>query len=367
MRIIHVTDTSIYNYDGISTYINELLECSEKRGDQQLVLTTIPHNTNLKRKVIHKVPVYTFPHIPVLSSRKFKFAVPRKMGKVIDEFNPDLIWIHTIGPLGVFAARKAKNNYPVIYTKHCFDGDLWCNHLKIPKSLHQIIKSAAYFIENSVINPADKIIYHFNENAQIKLHKFSEKFKQLPPPLNKKFVKDSEIRKINKNYFALGFCGRCDPEKGIEDIFKSIDLFTKKHPFARIRLLLIGDGKVVDELKARYPDVEVSVTGFVDDVIPYLDQLDAFVLASSTETTSLSSLEAYARGLNIFTRPVGYLGENAELYDKVYTFNTPEELCALIENKLNHDIYVAPKTNLGLNKSIITFSDLYAAVTSEYA
>jgi glycosyltransferase involved in cell wall biosynthesis len=367
MRIIHVTDTSIYNYDGISTYINELLECSEKRGDQQLVLTTIPHNNKAKRKVLHNVPVFTFPHIPFLSSRKFKFAIPKNMGKVIDEFKPDLIWIHTIGPLGVYAAKKAKKQYPVIYTKHCFDGDLWCNHLKIPKSLQRIIKSAAYFIENSVIKPADKIIYHFNENAQIKLHKFSEKFRQLPPPLNKKFVRESEDKKINKNYFALGFCGRCDPEKGIVDIFKSIDLFTKRNPSKRVRLLLIGDGKVVNELKSVYPDVEVTVTGFVDDVIPYLDQLDAFVLASSTETTSLSSLEAYARGLTIFTRPVGYLGENAQLYDKVFTFNTHQELCDLIENKFKAEKHSSPTRHVGISKSIITFSDLYAAVTSEYA
>jgi hypothetical protein len=44
MKILHVTDGSIYNYDGISTYINELLEYACRGGAQLLVFTTVPLN-----------------------------------------------------------------------------------------------------------------------------------------------------------------------------------------------------------------------------------------------------------------------------------------------------------------------------------
>jgi hypothetical protein len=124
MKILHVTDGSIYNYDGVSTYINELLEFAYNGGEQLLVLSTVPVNPEKLRTVNHKVEVKEFKNLKIFSSDKFKFSLPRGMKKSLDEFEPDLVWIHSIGPLGLRASHLAKNKYHVIYTKHCFDGDL---------------------------------------------------------------------------------------------------------------------------------------------------------------------------------------------------------------------------------------------------
>jgi glycosyltransferase involved in cell wall biosynthesis len=367
MKIIHVSDGSIYNYDGVSTYINELLECAYSEGEQLLVLTTVPLNPKKLRTINHKAEVRVYKNLKVFSSDKFKFSLPLGMKKVINEFEPDVIWIHTIGPLGLGAARLAKNRYPVIYTKHCFDGDLWCNHLKVPVAFQWFYQLVAVLVERIVLKSAGVAFYHINNTEKIRYNKFFSKFKYVPPPLNGRFVNEKSYRTGNHNndIFTIGFCGRLEPEKNIEKLFKAADIYQKKYNKQNIRLLLIGEGSETDQLVRQYPRIPATITGFVDDVIPYLDQLDAFVLPSKTETYSLSSLEAYSRGLPVFSTPVGYLGQNAGKFRHIYIFNTAEELASLINDVLNvKKIPVVPPL-IELDPSFITFSKLHEMVVSK--
>jgi glycosyltransferase involved in cell wall biosynthesis len=368
MKILHVADTSIYNYDGISSYINELLECAYNGGAQLLVLSTVPINPEKLRTVCHKAEVKEFKNLKFFSSDKFVFSLPGGMKRALNEFEPDIVWVHTIGLLGLRAARLAKNKYPVVYTKHCFDGDLWCDHLKIPVAFRWFFHIVAILVERRVLKFSDVAFYHFDNTEKIRSNKFFSKFKYMPPPLNGRFVNEKSFRNGNQNdkIITLGYCGRLDPEKSIEQLFKAADIYQKKYDKKNIRLLLIGDGPEARPLVSQYPHINATITGFVDNVIPYLDQLDAFVLASKTETTSLSSLEAYSRGLPVFSTRVGYLGQNAEKFQHIFNFNTAEELASLINEVLNvKKISVVPPP-VDLDPSIITYSKLLEMVASEY-
>ena len=368
MKILHVSDGSIYNYDGVSTYINELLECAYNEGEQLLVLTTMPLNPKKLRTVSHEAEVKEFKNLKFLSFLQFNFSLPFGMKKAMNEFDPDIVWIHTIGPLGLKAARLAKNKYSVIYTKHCFDGDLWCDHLKIQEAFQWFYKLVAILVERIVLKSSDVAFYHINNTEKIRRNKFFSKFKYVPPPINGRFVNEKSYRNgnHNNNIFTIGFCGRLDPEKSIEQLFKAVDIYQKKYNKKNIRLLLIGEGSEAGTLVNQYPQINATVTGFVDDVIPYLDQLDAFVLASKTEMYSLSSLEAYSRGLPVFSTPVGFLGQNADKFRHIYNFNTAEELASLINEVLNvKKISVVPPP-VELDPSIITFSKLHEMVAIEY-
>ena len=367
MKILHVTDGSIYNYDGVSTYINELLECSYKEGAQALVLTTVPLNPEKLRKVVHKAEVKEFKKLKIFSTDKFNFSVPYGMKKALNEFDPDTIWIHTIGPLGLKAARLAKYKYHMIYTKHCFDGDLWCNHLKIQPPFQWIFHLVAHFSEQIVLKSSDVALYHINNTEKIRHNKFFSRFKYVPPPLSEKFLSEKSYRNESHNdVFTLGFCGRLDPEKSLEQLFKAAEIYQKKYNMKNIRILLIGDGEEARKLANQYAHVNSTITGFVDDVIPYLDLLDAFVLSSKTEMYSLSSMEAYSRGLPVFSTPVGFLGQNADKFPHIYNFNTVEELVSLI-----YEVLVVKKVSViplpvRLGPAIITFSKLHEMVANKY-
>jgi glycosyltransferase involved in cell wall biosynthesis len=225
----------------------------------------------------------------------------------------------------------------------------------------------AIIVERMVLRYCNTVIYHFDNDEKIVNNKYFNKFKHMPPPLEEEFVSRKSMRERSQDdgTITVGFCGRLDPEKSIDLLFAAVDIYQKKYKYKSIRLLLIGEGNAADKMISQYPQINVKITGFVDDVVPYLDQLDAYVLASKTETTSLASLEAYSRGLPVFSTPVGFLGQNADKYQHVYNFNTAEELASLINDVLNvKQISVVPPSAKP-GSPIITFSKLHEMVVSE--
>jgi glycosyltransferase involved in cell wall biosynthesis len=365
MRILHVTDGSIYNYDGVSTYINELLECASKEGAELLVLTTVPLNPENIRHVLHKAAVKEFKKIKFLSSLKFNFSLAKGMKHALDEFKPDILWIHTIGPLGLHAAILAKNKYHIIYTKHCFYGELWINHLRVPVGFRWMFNMVARAAERKILKSSKIALYHNNDIGTIHHYKYLTQFKQVPPPLSEKFLTENSNRTGNKtDTITIGYCGRLDPEKRLEHLFNAADIFQKKFKMKKIRILLIGAGAEAEKLVKKYPHINTTITGFVDDVIPYLDLLDAFVLASGTETTSIASLEAYSLGLPVFSTPVGFLGQNTNKFPHAYNFNTPEELAGLIYKVLVEKKSQENQISVRINPLVITYSKLHEIVTN---
>ncbi|MEI7675579.1 MAG: glycosyltransferase [Bacteroidales bacterium] len=363
MKIIHVTDSSIQNFDGISTYINELILSSESKGDEVLLLCTTPTDKSNLRAIQYKGKVIAYKSLRFPG--KPKLIVPIKTGitKTIHEFNPDLIWIHSVGTIGTKAARIAKGKYKVVCTKHSFDGDLWCLYLKIPASFQWFIHFAANRFEKIVADACYFFIYHFNDTTKIKDKDYFNKFVKFPPPIQLRFLENQSVKELNPNQLTLGFCGRCEPDKDIENTYLALQMFQKKHPKIEITFYLIGDGPVAKPLAAKYKSIKTIITGYTADVIPYLDRLDGFILSSRHETTSLSSLEAYARGIPIFSLPIGYLSEIKNI-DNFYLFENIEKLVELLETifltqKRGRKI---PKKNM-LGDLVISYSELLHRVT----
>ena len=371
MRIIHVTDTSVFNYDGISTYVNELVEVSKKNGDDVLVLTTTPHGNDLRNidqksdLKIHAFKCLRFPGKP-----KFITVITTGLKKIITDFEPDLIWIHTIGTLGMQTADFANGKYKVVYTKHCFDAELWCSYLNVPKKLQWMFYLCASFFENKIYRASTYVVYHLNDISKVKDGKFYHKYLPVPPPLSARYFEDRKVKKVftSNQKLTLGFCGRCDPDKGIANTFKGLQLFQQKYPDVDFEFVFIGDGTEAHLLKNKYPKIKTTITGYVDDVIPYLDQLDGFILSSHQETISLSSLEAYARGVTIFSVLIGYLSENSEKLNNFYLFNSPEQLADLIYGKLVvKNINSANDSMDQMNDFVISYQNLLEKVKDKLA
>jgi glycosyltransferase involved in cell wall biosynthesis len=105
---------------------------------------------------------------------------------------------------------------------------------------------------------------------------------------------------------VIGYCGRISKEKDIKTLMRayiSLKEFNKN-----IFLLLVGSGpkRDVQHIKERK---DIKVTGFVSNVVPYLQAMDIFVLPSLTETTSLATIEAMSCSLPVIVTRVGYMKE----------------------------------------------------------
>ena len=233
------------------------------------------------------------------------------------------------------------------------------------KFFQWIFYLSASFFENKILRAANIVVYHLNDMSKVKDNKFYDKFIHIPPPLSSRFFRNKPERNVKKGNkkLTLGFCGRCDPDKGIEDTFKGLELFKRKYSGIDFEFILIGDGTEAHRMKRKYPSMNITITGYVNDVIPYLDKLDGFILSSHQETISLSSLEAYARGVTIFSVPIGYLSESSSQVNNFYLFKTKEQLADLIYNKLVlGDENAGNKLMNHMNDFVISYSYLYSFV-----
>ncbi len=362
MRILHAVDTSIRNFDGVSTYINELILSSESIGDEVMLLCTTPTFTTNMRPVNYKGTVIAFKSFRFPGKPRMVIPIITGITKIVNDFNPDLIWIHSPGLIGTKVAKIAKGKYKVVCTKHSFDGELWCLYLKVPKPLQWIIYASANKFEKTVAASSSFFIYHIRDTKKVEDKAYFNKFLMFPPPIQTRYFENRTEKALEPNKLTLGFCGRCEPDKGIEDTYIGLQMFKEKHPEIEITFYLIGDGPVAQAIPEKYPLIKTIVTGYVTDVIQYLDKLDGFVISSKHETTSLSSLEAFARGLPIFSLPVGYLSEIKDI-ENFYLFENNKKLVELIENVFvkEHKGRRIPEKDT-LNKLTISYPELLKTV-----
>ena len=76
----------------------------------------------------------------------------------------------------------------------------------------------------------------------------------------------------------------------------------------------------------------IIMVGEKDNVVPYLQAMDIYVLPSLTETTSLSTLEAMACGLPVVVTPLPALKKY--IIDKENGFFFPKENWLVLRKKL---------------------------------
>jgi glycosyltransferase involved in cell wall biosynthesis len=119
-------------------------------------------------------------------------------------------------------------------------------------------------------------------------------------------MKAKEAIGIERNCFVIGYCGRLGREKDLKTLYRGF--LRAKRDIPNLRLMIVGSG--VQEYEDLFKGKKgMYFMGSQNNVIPYLQAMDAFVLTSKTETTSLATLEAMSVGVPVLVTPVGHIVE----------------------------------------------------------
>jgi sugar transferase (PEP-CTERM/EpsH1 system associated) len=127
------------------------------------------------------------------------------------------------------------------------------------------------------------------------------------------------------DYWLVGTVGRMEAVKDQTNLARAFVTAVAADPEARarLRLVLVGDGKLKREIEAILESAGVRelawFAGERTDVVPILQGLDCFVLPSLAEGVSNTILEAMACGLPVVATRVG---ANAELVEQNLTGRT---------------------------------------------
>jgi glycosyltransferase involved in cell wall biosynthesis len=124
----------------------------------------------------------------------------------------------------------------------------------------------------------------------------------------------SNIRKefpLEEDDIVIGFIGRIVPAKGLKYLLNALPYL--KEEFKSIKLLVVGEGSLVEELKekAKKNNIfdNILFTGGRRDIPEILASIDIFVMPSTAEGLPNSLLEAMAMGKPVVATEVGGIPE----------------------------------------------------------
>ncbi len=154
-------------------------------------------------------------------------------------------------------------------------------------------------------------------------------------------VQRAELRKqcgFSADDLLIGICAALRPEKAHGDLLLALSLLRERGIPAKV--LIVGDGPERSAIEQQLAELNLAacvfITGFKDDVRPYLAICDVIVLAShAIETFSIAALEAMAMGKPLVLTRIGGAeeqvidGRNGFLYEPGDIESLSDKLAAL--------------------------------------
>lgn len=259
--------------------------------------------------------------LPFRKNLRVSVTYDREMRRVLDEFQPDVVHVHTQLTVGLSMLRAAvKRDIPVVATNHVMPD----NMIKNIKILSPISRPVSYILSEygtllyrgtkRIVMPTESALGLFNlsriEAPAVAISNGInlDKFKPGKPSdeLYEKFH-------IPRDKPLITYIGRLDEEKHVHILVHALELL---HWSGRdFHAVIVGHGNAVEGLNElvetmRLSD-DVTFTGLVsDDDLVQLHRLgDMYVMPSPTELQCLAMLEAMASGKPVVAVDAGALGE----------------------------------------------------------
>ena len=298
MKICLVTETYWPEVNGVAMTLNRWMVGLLKRGHE--IHLVAPHHP---ARVLSAefASITTTPGIPLPNYSDVRFGLParRRLRRLLDGMQPDVVYVATEGPLG-WSAVKAANSagIPVVTGFHTN----FQNYLA-----HYSLQFLTGIVKHHLVrmhNQARCTLVPTSEQRAL-LHAMG-----IPSVDVVGRGVDDQMFSRNKRYDELRgrwdvepgdpvmlSVGRVAPEKNLQLVLDAYTQLKVKHP--RLKLVVVGDGPALAQLRKEYPDVICPGVLTGDHLATYYASADIFVFASRTETFGNVVLEAMASGLAV--------------------------------------------------------------------
>jgi glycosyltransferase involved in cell wall biosynthesis len=338
-KILIATDRFLPQWDGISSFLNEILP---RISDNYQITVFAPDFGKLK--IRYKVKMIRFKVLRIKLGDNYRPIVnPFKIFSEVKK--SDIIWAHTIGPISICSVLAAKKyQKPILFYQHTIEWEVFPNSQGI-NLLKAPIGMATKIIGRLLLNLCNVIIVSSLEQAEILDFAGIRRMKRVVHPgtdikrYKQPKSKEKAKRKagLDPTNFIVGYAGRLSLEKDPETLYRAFVRLAEK--YNDVFLLIAGGGR--EGLEKLFSVREnVLLTGLKDNLAPYYQAMDVYVLPSLSETTSLTTMEAMASGLPAIATPVGLIkeyvvdGKNGFFIPK----KNPYELFRKIEYLKNNSI-----------------------------
>ncbi|MBI2023872.1 glycosyltransferase [Candidatus Giovannonibacteria bacterium] len=307
MKIAICTDIYLPQLSGVADSIYILSGNLKKNGHEVRIYAPNLKNAE-KDPDIFRVPSFSVPG----SQNSLLFAFPFGMEKDLELFTPDILHIHTFSTIGIKAVKIAKKlNKPILGTDHTFPADF------LP-----YIKMDFNFLRTYVKKIASK---HYN-NAELVTAPSQSMLDEL---IEFGLTKPTRVisNAIDSNFFrppdnknetgkTIIVFGRLAPEKNLNTAMDAYLEIIKSHPDAK--LVFIGEGPYRKELEKKIKQLglenKIKLLGALqgDRLVKAVNSGDILLITSTSDTQSMTTLQAMACELPVVAARAGGLPEYVE-------------------------------------------------------
>ncbi len=313
MRIVIAGQTYHPTANGQAVFTVHLAEGLAQLGHQVMVIT--PSDRFLaSRKMKNGVSIQgitAIPLLPLYAEVHMTFLPGLLVGRLLDDFNPDVVHIQDHYPLCRSVYRAAqRRGLPLIGTNHFLPQNIipYVPVLSKFQKGRNFLESILWRMMLRVFNQLDLVTTPTKTGAQI-LHQ-----QGIRKPIysiscgidlnrfqNHLEVNTGEIRKrygLDPDRTVFLYVGRVDREKCLEVLLEAFHRLKRDD----LQLVIAGKGLNLQHLKKLSVqlnlDGHVVFTGFVpaDDLPALLKSADVFSMPSDVELQSIATLEAMAVG-----------------------------------------------------------------------
>jgi len=335
-KLLIATDNFLPRWDGISRVLLEIIPYLTKKYEVTVIAPYFGEYNNPKITLV-SIPLQK---MKVGDFRVSKFAFRRIKNEVK---KADIVFTQTIGPIGGIAILYAwKYKQPLTSYIHSLEWELVPKAAGTPvfkKMLYPLMKTMTrkfYKKCDLLIVPSSGIADLLTWQKILTRKKVAHLGVDISKFNSGKAVKLRQELGIKPTDIVIGQHGRISREKDLITLLRAFSRLQTKYD--NVKLLVVGDGleSIKKKLAARQG---VILPGAQDNVIPYLQAMDIYVLSSLTETTSLTTLEAMSCKLPVIATRVGFVqdyiqeGYNGLFFEKQGAAELATKLSALIQNE----------------------------------
>lgn len=271
MRILIISDAAEPQVNGVVTTLRATKQALIDMGHDVRFITPQDFRS-------FRLPGYSEIMVPIST---------KGLEGMMDEFNPDCIHISTEGRLGWAARRICGRRGWKFTTAYHTDFPRFLSHFGIPKALTFAILRAFHSRSCGVMVSTDTITEELRARGFRNLVRWGRGVD--PKVFHPREVSSGWQRPIFLNV------GRVSAEKNLRT-FMDLDL-----PGTTV---IVGDGPMMHDYLARYPDVVFVGAQHGDDLAELYSMADVFVFPSRADTFGLVMIEAMACGTPVAAYPV---------------------------------------------------------------
>ena len=303
-KLLVVADSFLPRWDGVARVLKELLPLMSDSYEIHLAFPDYPGD----RPDLAGVHYVTFPLLPLLRAGDVRWGVPLRSRVRREVGWADLVWTHTVGPLGgAFLREAVKTNTPVVSMVHSVEWEVYARHAwfgeRLVEWLWRRTALARYSRAQLVLTPSSTTAATLRDKGlerPVSLAPLGVCPKQFKPLSPDQKARQRAALGLRHDLPIVGFLGRFGPEKSLETLLAAHKKAQKHCPS---QLLLVGGSP--KQLPGHSHTSLVSVVGPTETPERYYQVMDLYCLTSLTESFPLGILEAMACGVAPVSTPVG--------------------------------------------------------------